>query len=178
MKKSWFVLILALLLLAVASFAATRLLSQPARTQPQQEPLFGMLHSYLGLTPDQQREIADIEGSYAAQRQELRQRLWDERDHFLAVMRDPNSSKAEALAAMRRFAQAREAMGASTLEYVFDMRGVLTPAQRDKLTSVMDRGACALTCGPGVGGCGRGGMAPGCGMPSGGGGRHGRRWGR
>lgn len=172
MKRSWLVLVAVLALLAAASFTATRLVGQTVAEPACCEPLFTMLHDYLDLTPDQRREIADIDASYATRRQDLRQKLWDERDHFLAVVRDSDSGKTEALAAMKRFGAAREAMAASTLEYVYDIREVLTPAQRTKLTSVIDQGTCGLSCGMGL--RGRGMMGPGAGNFGGPG--QGRRW--
>ncbi len=178
MKKSWIILIALLLVLAGASYGTARLVSRPPAAPAQSEPLMAMLHSYLRLTPDQQREIAQIDARYSAERAELRQKMWEERDRFAAVMRDPNSTKEQALAAMRRFASARTAMGASTLSYVFEIRQLLTPEQRARLTGAVDRGICALAGGPGVGGCGRGMGAPGAGMCPSGPGPRGPRWAR
>jgi len=176
MKRSWLVLILVLLLLGAASFTATRLVGQTAAEPPCCEPVITMLHEYLGLTPDQRRRIADIDAAFVARRQGLRQRLWAERDRFLAIVRDSDSGKSEALAAIKRFGAAREAMAASTLEYVYDIRDVLTPAQRTKLTSVIDRGTCGFACGMGLRGRGRGMIGPGASSVAGS--SQGRRWGR
>jgi len=160
MKKSWTILIALLLILAVTSYGAARLLRPTWTESPRSEPLFAMLHDYLGLTPDQRSRVSEIDAKYAARRSQIRQQLWDARDHLLDVVRDPNASRNDAIAAIRRFGSARQEMAESTMEYVFDLREILTPAQKAKLASVMGRGVCALTGGPGMGGCGRPRMAP------------------
>lgn len=173
MKKSWIILIAMLSILAATSYGAARLLRPTWPEPPRSEPLFAMLHDYLGLTPDQRSRISAIDSKYAAKRVQLRQQLWDARDHLLEVVRDPDASRDEAISAIRHFGLARQKMAENTMEYVFDIREVLTPAQKAKLASVMGRGMCALTGGPGMGGCGRPRMAPDSRMFPGG-----PRWGR
>lgn len=174
MKKGWIMLAALLVVLSAASFTAARLLSAGSEVSGQPEPLLGVLPDYLDLTPEQRQHLDSVNADYASQRRIIRQRMWDARDRFAAVMRNPDSTREQALAAMERFGAAREDMAANTLEYVFEVRRVLTPEQRSKLAEVMDRGVCALSCGPG-GGCGgpmgAGGMGPGQG-------RRGPRWAR
>ncbi len=160
MKKSWIILIALLLILAAASYGAARFLRPTLSESPKSEPLFTMLHDYLGLTPNQRSMISEIDAKHAARRAQIRQQLWDARDHLLNVVRNPTASRAEAIAAIRQFGSARQKMAESTIEYVFDIRKVLTPTQNAKLASAMGRGMCALTGGPGMGGCGRPRMAP------------------
>ncbi|MGC8863849.1 MAG: Spy/CpxP family protein refolding chaperone [Armatimonadota bacterium] len=163
MKKGWLVLIALLAVLAGTSYGASRLLLQVRAGVLAGEPGLAMLQSYVGLTPDQRSRLADIDMQFARTRSVLRQRVWDARDRFLAAVRDPESSDEEIAAALRRFVRAREEMAVNTISYIVEVRRYLTPAQRDKLISVVERGVCGPCMGsdagcdrPGGGACGMG----------------------
>ena len=166
MRKGWTVLIGVLAILAGTSYGASRLFSQGRPCVLQGEPGLTMLQAYLNLTPDQRSEVVGVDARFAGTRPVMRQRVWDTRDRFLAAMRDPNPDEKEIMAALREFVRAREEMAVNTISYILEVRKHLTPAQRVKLTNLVDRGGCGLTLGPGAGaGCGRrGGGACGLGI--------------
>ncbi len=154
MTKRWIVLIIGLAVLAGTSYGASRLLAQGRRCILGGEPVLAMLQAYLGLSPEQRGDIAGVDQRFAEARPLLRQQVWDARDRFVAVIRDSKSNDGEVIAALREFLQAREEMAVSTVSYMLEVRKHLTPAQRDKLTNLVDRGVCRVTMGPGAGaGC-------------------------
>jgi Spy/CpxP family protein refolding chaperone len=166
MRKRWIVLIAVLAILAGTSYGASRLLSQGRPPVLEGEPGLAMLQTYLALTPDQRSELEAVDARFAQSRPVIRQRVWDARDRFVAAIRDSNPNEKEIVAALRRFVRAREEMAVNTISYILEVRKHLTPAQQEKLTSLVDRGVCRLTMGPGAGaGCGRqGGGACGLGL--------------
>jgi len=166
MRKRWIVLISVLAILAGTSYGASRLLSQGRPSVLRCEPGLAMLQTYLSLTPDQRSDIAGVDERFAETRRVLRQQVWDSRDRFLAAIRDPGSGDEEIIAALREFVRAREEMAVNTISYILEVRRHLTPAQKEKVANLVDRGVCGLTMGPGAGaGCGRrGGGACGLGM--------------
>lgn len=151
-RQSWIWLVVVFVALAAGSYAATRLVQNTRQPQtPPAAPGFAVLQDYLQLTPDQRQALAAVDQRYAAVRPELRDRLWEARDNLLNVMGDPNSTSQQAVAAAKKFGAAQQAMQLNTIEYTYQMRKHLTPAQREKLVSTMGRGMCAMTCGPGSG---------------------------
>ena len=109
----------------------------------------------IGGVSTQREALAGIDTEFAKQRPALRQGLWQARDELLRVLKDPDSTRADAVAAVERFGAAQQALQRNTIEYVFELRRHLAPAQREKMIGVMGQGMCALTCGPGMGrGCG------------------------
>jgi len=165
---------LLVLVLAAASYAATTyIVGRRACTAV--APAFSLLHDYLGLSDAQRGATSELVHRYSAQRETLRDRMLASRDHLIATLRDPKSTRNDALEAVRDFGEAQRALQVNTVEYTYALRDHLTPAQREKMTNVLDRGICALTCGPSAGrrwsGSPRGtcGMSPGCGGPGRGG---------
>jgi len=105
-----------------------------------------LLEDYLGLSTQQRRAVSQIDARFAATRPALREETLKARDKLLAVMSDPKSTSDQAVAAARSFGVAQQAMQINTIEYTFELRKHLSPAQKTKLASVMSRGLCALTC--------------------------------
>ena len=153
MKRGWLLLIGAFLVLGVASYATARYLSR-GPVYPKPCPGMAMLQDYLELTPAQHEALAGIDTAFGKERPALRQELWQARDELLRVLREPDSTRTNVVAAVKRFSAAQQALQMDTVEYVFELRRHLTPAQREKMIGVMGQGMCALTCGPGMGkGC-------------------------
>jgi Spy/CpxP family protein refolding chaperone len=90
--------------------------------------------------------------------------VWQTRDELIAVLEDPKSTREQALDRAKRFCAAQQALQLNTVEYMVELRGHLTPAQKTKLAGMVGRGMCALTGGP----CRRG-MGGEMGGPRGGG---------
>ncbi|MGQ9456189.1 MAG: Spy/CpxP family protein refolding chaperone [Armatimonadota bacterium] len=179
----WILFISVLVVLTVSAYAATKLIvwnqsharfDQGTATLDIQrdivnrfegtrfEPGIAVLHDYLALTPAQRRAIGVASSELVKSRRTLRQRVWEARDNFVALMRDPNASKDDLLAALHQLTVARENMARNTVSYLFELRSYLTPAQRSRLAELVERGMCSLdgvsgTCGaPGGGACGLG----------------------
>ncbi len=157
MIAKWFTFILMLVLLAVGSYGAARFVS--SRSNSTDEPGIMAVQDYLNLTAEQRRVVADLTQEFAASRPVLRQQVWQARDRFVALMRDPRADKNDVLLALHELSRAREEMAKNTVEYLLALRDCLTPAQQDKLTALVERGMCSLdeACGrPGGGACGLG----------------------
>jgi len=160
-----------LALVAVVSYAATRVALRSARGTAVTPPAFAVLQDFLGVTSDQRSALASIDAHYGAVRPALRNRVWQARDELIGVLEDPKSTRGQALDKARRFCAAQEALQVNTVEYMFELRRHLNPAQRAKLAGLVGRGMCALTGGP----CPRG-MGRGMGLGPGGGSCGGRGW--
>lgn len=179
----WVLFISVLVVLTVSAYATTRLIvwnKSHTRLDPgtaalyvqrdvanrflgrRFEPGIEALHDYLELTPAQRRAVSAASAELVKARRALRQRVWEARDHFVALMRDPNASEDEVLAALHQLTVAREEMARNTVSYLLELRSHLTPSQRSKLAELVERGMCSLdggsgTCGaPGGGACGLG----------------------
>jgi|GEM_PF-1221327 len=172
------VLVGLLVLMAAVAYGATRLAVRSARVQPPTCQALATLEDYLAVTPDQREVMSGIDAKYAAIRPGLRDRVWQTRDELIATLKDPSSTREQAVEKAKEFSEAQEAMQTNTVEYVMELRQHLTPAQKQKLTGLLGRGMCALTggqcrrgmgtgMGPGMGG----GMGPGMGAGIGGRGR-------
>lgn len=154
--------------LAAVSYGATRLVVRGTAAGQPACPAFGVLQDYLELTPEQREKVASIDARFAAVRPQLRSRVWQTRDELIATLQDPNSTRAQAVEKAKEFCDAQQAMQVNTVEYIVELRRHLTPAQQQRLSSLVGRGMCALTGGP----CGRGaGRGAGAGMGLGMGGR-------
>lgn len=175
MRKSWLFLAALFIVLAAVSYATAKLVyAVQNRVDRSAPPGLSVLQDYLQLTDAQRESLAQVDARFASTRPELRANLETARDKLLSVMRDPNSTRDEAVRAAREFGAAQQAMQLNTIEYTYELRKHLTPAQRNKLVATMGRGMCAVTCGPG-GGRGMGGPGIGRGRMSGPGGWHGGR---
>lgn len=164
MRRGWLAVVGLLILVAAVSYGATRLAVRGAGVQAAPCPAFAALQDYLGVTPDQQKQLAGINAQYGAVRPELRDRVWQTRDELIAALENPKSTRAQAVEKARQFCAAQQAMQMNSVEYMIELRQHLTPAQKQKLGGLVGRGMCALTGGQ----CPRG-MGGGMGGPGGGG---------
>lgn len=148
-KAKWIVPLVVFVALAAASFGAARLVAE----RPADEAAEGVavLHDFLELTSAQRQEVEALDARYEQERPELTRALLDARSGLLEVMRDPRSTRQEAVEAADRFGDAQSNMQRNTISYTYELRECLTPEQREKLTDTMGRGMCSITCGPGMG---------------------------
>jgi Spy/CpxP family protein refolding chaperone len=165
MRKRWIAFIALLCLVVVLSYAAGRLIAA-GKLIELNEPGIMRVQDYLGLSAEQRKAVYAATVELVKARQELRQRVWAARDHFVDLIRDPNASQSDILAALRDLSRAREEMSINTVSYLLELRAHLTPAQRAKLTTLIEQGMCSLTgssgaCGPPGGrACGLGILGP------------------
>ncbi len=159
MRKRWLILIAVLLAMGIASYAAARLATRPAGPQGAPCPGFAVLQDYLQLTPNQRLALAEVDAKYADSRPRLRDKFREARDELVAVLHDPNSTEDQAIAAVKRFGEAQQAMQLNTVSYTFELRKHLTKEQKEKMFGLIDRGMCGRSCGggPGMGWGGPGG---------------------
>lgn len=158
MTKRYALLVLVVLLLGAGAFAASRLISGQPRLAQATPPGFGLVQDYLGLTPEQREKFAQVDARFGRERLQLRERIWQAREDVVEVLRDPASTREQALDAVDRLGEAQREMQRNTVEYLFELRRHLTSAQREKLIGTMGRGMCASACGLGAGrGMGAGG---------------------
>lgn len=180
MRKGLLVVIGALVVLGVGSFAATRLAVRGLCSGTKAPVAFAVLQDYLELTPQQRTALQEADADYASVRPALRDAVIEARDGLLKVLEDPKSDREATVSAAKRFCRAQEALQLNTVEYMVELREHLDASQKKKLAGLMGRGMCALTGGPCPGGMGLGrgrgmGGGQGAGLCDGQGWRGGRR---
>lgn len=159
MRRAWIPLLVILMSLAIASFAAVRSYYQSQVEAPAPMTGLGVLHDYLGLNAQQRQVVDEINSRNVEHRVKLRDEVRLTREELIAVLSDADSDKERGLAAARRFGDAQQAMQENTIDHIFELRRHLNPEQKEKLAVLMSRGLCGVGCGPqsGMGkGMGRG----------------------
>jgi Spy/CpxP family protein refolding chaperone len=133
----WRSSLVTIVLAGLAAFVGARLGSQPPSTpsQPLSERLFGILGDQVELSGEQRRSIQAIAERYAPERDQLRLHSRTRNADMLRAMVQEERFGPQTEAAL---AQLQEVMGQrlkQSLEYMQQVRQVLTPEQR----AVFDR---------------------------------------
>jgi len=127
---------LALLLVLVALVAAStcwmtsRMMCQPT---PPASDLHHWLHTQLGITPDQDKALDREEERFALQRMELIAVIRQNNIELATVMAQDRDYTPRVQAAVDKIHHAQSALEKATLEHIFAMKPILSPAQFDQL---------------------------------------------
>jgi Spy/CpxP family protein refolding chaperone len=137
-QRAILVTIVVAFLAGLGGIGLGRLVFAPERTPSLHE----MLHDELDLTPAQEEAIAALERDFAIRRRALEAEMRAANGELAAAMREEHAYGPRVTAAVERFHAAMGELQGATMEHVFAMREVLTPAQRTEFDTVV---AAALT---------------------------------
>ncbi len=105
---------------------------------PKHSPsLHELLHHDLDLTADQTQRIDVLERDFAARRQALELEMRAANGELAAAMREEHIYGPRVTAAVERFHHAMGELQSETMQHVFAMREVLTPAQRTRFDDIV-----------------------------------------
>ena len=108
----------------------TTILAQPRTSPPDLSPCVPL--QPLGLSPEQERAVADIDRSFQGQLHDLRSRLLAKRLEFKAALGNPQADeqmiKTKAKELRHLWSQCQQ----TTTDYYLKIKSVLTPEQRQK----------------------------------------------
>lgn len=128
--SGWRGLVVTLLLTLAAAFvgawAGANYLGRERAGGPS---LHEMVHEELDLSPEQDERLDSIEGDFAVERRRLEQELKTANADLAAAISAEKRNGPRVAAAIDRFHGAMGRLQKLTVEHVFAMRGVLTPAQ-------------------------------------------------
>ncbi|PZO52820.1 MAG: heavy metal resistance protein [Alphaproteobacteria bacterium] len=99
--------------------------------------LHELLHHDLDLSAEQSRRIEVLERDFAARRQALELEMRAANAELAAAMREEHVYGPRVTAAVERFHHAMGELQSETMQHVFAMREVLTPAQRTRFDDIV-----------------------------------------
>jgi hypothetical protein len=103
------------------------------------------IHRDLRLSPEQHQRIEVLERDFAPRRQALELEMRAANSDLAAAIREEHGYGPHVSAAVERFHHAMGELQSETLQHVFAMRAVLTPAQTSRFDNIV---ASALTAEP------------------------------
>jgi Spy/CpxP family protein refolding chaperone len=92
-------------------------------------PLHSLVHEELKLSPDQARQIDELEAAYAERRRSLEARMRQANAELAAALSDEHAYTPRVQLAVDHFHAAMGELQKETIMHVLAMRAVLTPAQ-------------------------------------------------
>lgn len=98
------------------------------------------LHKELRITPDQQKALGPIETRHMDRENVLRERMRQANRELAAAMAKSKGFSPEVAAAVEKVHQHMGELQKASLEHLFEMRTVLTPAQGDQLLEIARKG--------------------------------------
>lgn len=110
-----------------------------------QPALHDVIHQQLGLSADQQRQIATIEADFATRRSALELEMRAANGELAAAIREEHGYGPRVTAAIERFHAAMGQLQTEMIQHVFAMRAVMTPEQKAKFDDTV---VSALTADP------------------------------
>jgi Spy/CpxP family protein refolding chaperone len=91
------------------------------------------LHTQLGITPDQDKDLEQEESRFATQRKELIAEIQKDNADLATVIAQDREYSPRVMAAVEEAHHAQSMLEEATLKHIFAMKPILTPAQFDKL---------------------------------------------
>lgn len=110
------------------------LLAQPGTRRPGPSSCLSLEN--LGLNPEQERALADIDRSFQGQLQDLRSRLLAKRLEFKAALGNPQADEQTIRTKTKELRRLWSQCQETTTDYYLKIRSVLTPEQRQKWFSI------------------------------------------
>ncbi len=91
-----------------------------------------ILHHELGLTPEQERRISDLEAKFALDRKDLESEMRSSNRELARALEAEHGYGDQAKTAISHFHMAMGKLQEMTILHVLEMRSVLTPEQAEK----------------------------------------------
>lgn len=102
-----------------------------------------ILHRDLGLTPDQEKQIAGLESKFARDRAELEGRMRAANRELASALDSEHTFGDPAKKAITQFHMAMAALQEQTILHVLEMRAILTPEQAKRFDATVGRSLSA-----------------------------------
>lgn len=127
--------VLLIILVAIVASASCVLTGHYLRHDEaaQQRDFHHWLHEQLDLTPDQNRALDAQEAQFSAKKKDLIGELQDANAALAQALVKDREYSPQVQAAVERIHHAQSNLEKATLEHIFDMKPILTPAQFDKV---------------------------------------------
>ena len=127
-------LIMVALVAAAACYVSARMFG-PLRPQP------GVgghewIHKQLNLTPAERKALEPIEAKFAQRRRNLMGEIRSANKELAEAIKQDQADSPRVSTAVERIHHAQGELQKATLEHVFEMKGVLTPEQYQKLLNL------------------------------------------
>jgi nickel and cobalt resistance protein CnrR len=94
------------------------------------------IHQQLGLSPDEQKALEFIETRFAQRKRNLMGEIHSANRELAEAIKQDQTNSPRVSAAVERIHHAQGELQEATLEHVFEMKGVLTPEQYQKLLNL------------------------------------------
>ena len=94
------------------------------------------IHKQLGLSPDEQKALEPIETKFAQRKQNLMDEIRNANKELAEAIKQDQADSPRVSAAVERIHHAQGELQKATIEHVFEMKGVLTPEQYQKLLNL------------------------------------------
>ncbi|HEX7760082.1 MAG TPA: periplasmic heavy metal sensor [Caulobacteraceae bacterium] len=133
-------LVLSVLAGAVGAWGGVRYVEAHARNPPS---LHQLLHERLSLTADQQQRIEALERDHEARRKALETEMRASNAELAQAYQQAHAYTPRVEGAIDRFHRAMGALQTETLQHIFAMRAVLTPAQAARFDDTVVRSLTA-----------------------------------
>ena len=135
MSRTWLNLLLTVVVAAAAGFVGARVGAQRFDSGASQTPLLRasvkeLVEDGLKLTPEQQREIDEIEDRHSRRRNTLRVQVSRANLELAGAMSEEMAFGPQAQTAIDHLQSSVGELQSSTVLYILEIRDVLTPAQR------------------------------------------------
>jgi Spy/CpxP family protein refolding chaperone len=126
-------LIIVALVAAAACYLSARLFG-PLR----QPPVSGheWIHKQLDLTPSEEKALEPIETKFAQRKRNLMSEIRSANRELAEAIKQDQADSPRVSVAVERIHRAQGELQEATLEHVFEMKGVLTPEQYQKLLNL------------------------------------------
>lgn len=105
--------------------------------QAERPPLDAMMHHQLHLTHQQDEAIEGMEGRYHAHRAALENEMRAATRDLASAMSEDGAYTPRVRQCVDRFHSAMATLQRETVEHVFEMRAVLTPAQQQRFDEIV-----------------------------------------
>jgi nickel and cobalt resistance protein CnrR len=94
------------------------------------------IHEQLSLTPDEQKALEPIETKFGQRKRSLMAEIRSANKELAEAIKQDQADSPRVSAAVERIQHAQGELQEATLEHVFEMKGVLTPEQYQKLLNL------------------------------------------
>jgi Spy/CpxP family protein refolding chaperone len=154
MSRRWIAIIIALFLVAGASFAVSSAICsrlRAARSEPAAGQGMSLVTGYLQLSPEQEERVGPINESFREVQHGNCIEMQEARMRLIAVIKNANAKQADLDAALADVERTQAKLQRRVAQYLMDLKSVLTPEQQVKLFDLVEQRFCEQgKCGGGI----------------------------
>jgi len=143
MTRRWIVSILALCIVAGASFAvSSAICSRQAAAKTKLAMGMSLVTGYLQLTPEQEERVAPINERFRSEQHTVCAKMQEARVRLLSVLQRPQPKQADIDAALADLTQTQAMLQRRAAQYLLEIKSVLKDDQREKLFDLVGQRFC------------------------------------